>query len=340
MSSISKKLTSQRIDDLVLGAFSLAPTSETLDHAIRYLSTWSGSDKLLMVIQYALKIIIPFLGFRAKLQNKYGKRKEASSATAAAFSKIYDLIGDSRMLWRFWGLLPIYQWLTSLERMHPPTRKLLTIERLQGWSMIAYYPLEHLYYLRAHAVLPAVLALPLLKKSISLNTGKLGLWSTRFWAAYVFLQFAHLREDHHLLKLRERALNKVKGKGKASDEAAEKADLTQRWDALINELVVNLGYLPLTLHWSLEKGLFSNEIWVGIFGLIAGIASFRSGWQATALPPSSAASGSTSEVKVSDDDFGTILPPVKSEAAQEKAIEEEEKAHLPEDERMASLISA
>lgn len=155
----------------------------------------------------------------------------------------------SRLQYVGLGLLPIYQWLTSLERMHPPTRKLLTIERLQGWSMIAYYPLEHLYYLRAHAILPAALALPLFKKSISLNTGKISLWSTRFWAAYVLLQFAHLREDHQLLKSRERALNKVKGKGKASDEAAEKADLTRRWDALINELVVNLGYLPLTLHW-------------------------------------------------------------------------------------------
>lgn len=115
--------------------------------------------------------------------------------------------------------------------------------------MIAYYPLEHLYYLRAHTILPAALALPFFKKSISLNTGKIGLWSTRFWAAYVFLQFAHLREDHHLLKLRERALNKVKGKGKASEEVTERADLARRWDALINELIVNLGYLPLTLHW-------------------------------------------------------------------------------------------
>ena len=44
MSSSNKKLTASRIDDLVLGAFALAPTSETLDHAIRYLSTWSGSE--------------------------------------------------------------------------------------------------------------------------------------------------------------------------------------------------------------------------------------------------------------------------------------------------------
>lgn len=59
---------------------------------------------ILQVIQYALKIIIPFLGFRARLLHEHGKRTDASSATAAAFGKIYDLIGDSRMLWRFWGM--------------------------------------------------------------------------------------------------------------------------------------------------------------------------------------------------------------------------------------------
>jgi hypothetical protein len=64
------------------------------------------------------------------------------------------------------------------------------------------------------------------------------------------------------------------------------------------------------LHWeinnqpvdrSLEKGLFNNDVsgsamfclsfsqccmeqfWVGIFGLLAAVASFRSGWKATAL---------------------------------------------------------
>ena len=32
----------------------------------------------------------------------------------------------------------------------------------------------------------------------------------------------------------------------------------------------------------------SVQVWVGVFGLIAAVASFRSGWKATALPsPSS-----------------------------------------------------
>lgn len=147
------------------------------------------------------------------------------------------------------GLLPIYQWLTSLERAPPPTRKLLTIERIQGWSMLAYYPFEHLYYFRVNSLLPATLAVPFLSKRLSLNTNKLALWSTRFWALYVFLQFAHLREDLKLLSIRAKALSRVKGKGKEVDESAEKADLARRWDALINELVVNVGYLPLTIHW-------------------------------------------------------------------------------------------
>lgn len=40
---------------------------------------------------------------------------------------------------------------------------------------------------------------------------------------------------------------------------------------------------------SLEKGLFKNEVWVGVFGMIAAVASFRSGWKATALPSAPAA---------------------------------------------------
>lgn len=149
------------------------------------------------------------------------------------------------------GLLPIYQWLTSLERMPPPTRSLLTIERLQGWSMLLYYPFEHLYYLRSNGLLPATisLSLPFIKAlPVKLDTTKLALWSTRAWAVYVFLQLAHLREDGRLLKLRERALTKVKGKS-SREVDAEQLELSLRRNALLNEFIANLGNLPLTIHW-------------------------------------------------------------------------------------------
>jgi len=189
------------------------------------------------------------------------------------------------MLWRIWGLLPIFQWLISLERSPPPTRNLHTIERIQGWAMLGYYPLEHISYMRSHDLIPAALPSPASyvndpAKPINVNAGKLGMWSCRFWALYVFMQFAHLREDRKLLLQRERSLKK----GKAPAMAGELEDLRRRWDAYWNEMVVNLGNLPLSVHYSLEKGIIKNDVWIGIFGLIGAIASFRSGWRATALP--------------------------------------------------------
>lgn len=123
------------------------------------------------------------------------------------------------------GILPIVQWLTTLERNPPPTRTLVTIERLQGWAMLAYYPLEHLSYLISHAILPDSFDLPILPNlfgMLSRRKGKgkagrwrldadvLGLWACRCWAVYVALQFAHLREDMKLLRSRERAVGKMK----------------------------------------------------------------------------------------------------------------------------------
>lgn len=147
--------------------------------------------------------------------------------------------------------------------------------------MLAYYPLEHIYYLCSHGIIPTSFPNPLslllpTAKPISLNTNAISMWSCRFWALYVVLQFAHLREDRKLLQSRERSLGK--SKGKVPDVTNELEDLRQRWDSYWNELVVNVGYLPLTVHWyvpnmvppltfkliaisrSLEKGLFKNDV--------------------------------------------------------------------------------
>ncbi|KAI9066301.1 hypothetical protein FKP32DRAFT_1566205 [Trametes sanguinea] len=293
MAGQSKPLTLARLEDMTLGSFALVPSSETLDHLVRFLSTWSGSDKLFMIIQYTAKLLVSFLQWRARLQYDAGRRKLPLSASADRLARLGSIISDARMLFRIWGLLPIFQWMISMERNPAPTRKLRTIERLQGWSMLAYYPLEHLYYLLSHSIISDKLTLPSITafipfvpsrpshKQISLKLGTLGLWSTRFWAAYVMLQLAHLREDSKLLRLRERTLSKTK----TGATPAEKEELDKRKAALKNELIVNLAYLPQTLHWSTEKGIFENEVWLNLCGLIAGIASWKSGWQATALKP-------------------------------------------------------
>lgn len=215
------------------------------------------------------------------MQHKYGLRATPESAGAKAYEKLGSLLGDSRTMWRIWGellftclftpvhvepdwvlmlnahligLLPIFQWLISLERSPPATRTLLTIERLQGWSMLAYYPLEHLYYLVSHNIIPSTITSPLsffssskTAKKLKLDANKLSLWSTRFWALYVLLHFAHLIEDRKLLIQRHKALKMSKGGAGLTKE--EKKEMGERWDAFWSEVVINLGYLPLTVHW-------------------------------------------------------------------------------------------
>lgn len=144
------------------------------------------------------------------------------------------------------GLLPIVQWLISLERSPPPTKYLQNIERLQGLSMLVYYPLEHIYYFTSHAILPARFS------PSPPSNAKIALWSCRAWAAYIVLQFLHLNEDWKLLKLRERALRRNSGKQTGAETPApspEFIEVAQRKRAIWNEFLVNLGYLPLTLHW-------------------------------------------------------------------------------------------
>ncbi|KAF8525899.1 peroxisomal biogenesis factor 11 [Hysterangium stoloniferum] len=275
----SRPFTLAKLNDIILGAFANVPESQTLDHAVRYLSTWSGSDKLFMVVQYFAKLIIPILELRARLQFRAGLRPTPKSVGAEKWSNLGSILGDSRTLWRTWGLLPIIQWLIALERSPPPTKYLHNIERLQGLSMLIYYPLEHIYYFAAHSLLP-----PRFSPSSALNN-KIAIWSCRAWAVYVALQFLHLKEDWKLYKLRERALRRNSGKSNGADEVlTEKMEVEQRKRAIWNEFWVNVGYLPLTVHWSLEKGLFPNETWVGLFGTIAAINSFQGGWAVTAPP--------------------------------------------------------
>ncbi|KAG8831246.1 hypothetical protein FRC17_003442 [Serendipita sp. 399] len=277
--STSKPDVLAEANDLILGAFSRVPPSPELDHAVRFLSTWSGSDKFFMLLENSAKLLVPLLEMRARMEYRNGVRKIPSSSSSARWKKLGSVISDARTLLRLWGLLPIFQWLISLERSPPPTRKLLTIERLQGLSMLAYYPLEHLYYLGSKGVLPIS----------NEKIGKYSLWSTRAWAFYVCLQFLHLKEDWKLLKRREKALAKDTGslgeKGRLSVEQENlRAELLRRKDAILNELIVNIGYLPLTVHWSLKGGLFKNDIWVHLFGMVAALASFRGSWIASAAP--------------------------------------------------------
>jgi hypothetical protein len=271
----SKPMSIARINDVVLGGLGASiPPNKTMDKAAKFFGTWGGSDKLMGVLQYSAKLLALYLEWRAKAS------KGRSSSAAASLRKLATLIGDSRVLWGIWGLLPILQWLSALERSNPPSRKLLTLERCQALSMTAFYPLEHFSFLARQGVLPSSLALTFAGRKLgSVPIEKFGLWSCRCWMAYVLLQLVHLKEDWEILGRSEK-----RGKGVAGQLGGEEAkkEVDRRRKALFNELIVNLGYLPLTIHWSLPNGLFTNELWTSMFGFIAAAASFRGGWMSMA----------------------------------------------------------
>ncbi|SAM69121.1 uncharacterized protein UBRO_00691 [Ustilago bromivora] len=288
--------------DKVLGCFSNIEPSPRLDHMIRYLSTWSGTDKALMLTQYSSKLVIVLLNLQYALRLRMlGIRSTKSSSATQRIQKLSSLISDARVLYRIWGILPIIKWMIGLERSPPPTRLLHNIERIQGWSMLAYCPMEAVAYLGSHGILPVSAAIQ----------NAFWLWGSRFWALYVGLQLLHLVEDNRLLRLRAKALERSRGhptpnkiqlnsngqltlrsEKPGSTTTTQEQVITRRmWDelddrkaAILNELWVNLGYLPLTIHWSCAKGLI-GEGWVGLFGTIAAMAGLRSGWKNSAVPP-------------------------------------------------------
>jgi hypothetical protein len=55
------------------------------------------------VIQYTIKLIVPFLRLKARLQHRAGLRSKPISPVADSFAKFDNLLGDSRTLWRFGG---------------------------------------------------------------------------------------------------------------------------------------------------------------------------------------------------------------------------------------------
>lgn len=103
--------------------------------------------------------------------------------------------------------------------------------------------------------------------------GRAWIWSSRFWMMHVGLDFWRLG--------REWAIRRSKGKGKAVDDGVLSQN-EQEWKAKWRrELVVNMAWAPLTLHWSLEEGLV-EEFWVGVLGSVAGVSGLSVLWKQAA----------------------------------------------------------
>ncbi|CAG8712766.1 11193_t:CDS:2 [Acaulospora colombiana] len=100
--STSKPMTLAKANDLILGAFSNVPPSPELDHAVRFLSTWSGNDKFFGLVENTAKILVPLLEMLARRRYQAGSQKIPASVTAGSLKKLGALISDYRTLGRLW----------------------------------------------------------------------------------------------------------------------------------------------------------------------------------------------------------------------------------------------
>ncbi|KAI0090998.1 hypothetical protein BDY19DRAFT_932963 [Irpex rosettiformis] len=286
MSKTSKSLTLSRIEDLTLGAFAYVPVPSTLEHLNAYLNTWQGTEKSFAILQYALQLLVPFLKWRANIQYKNGARASPISTTAPRLAKLAGLLSDARALFSLFGVLPIIQWLSSIERKAPATRSLLTIERIQAWSMLLFYPLDHTRYLLSHSVVNDKTSSALARISgttktsadgtTSLDAGKISRLSCQLWLLYTIMQLGHLREDKKILVDEARSLSK----SKALSAQAARAKVQERLNYLWPSLLTNICDLFCALHWSLENGFFKNSVYPDLLMFISSVVGWRNGFRA------------------------------------------------------------
>ncbi|KAJ8293847.1 hypothetical protein OF846_003107 [Rhodotorula toruloides] len=283
-----------------MSKLSLSPfdlPSPALAHFNRVAGSQSGQDKLFMVYQYAAYVVIAALNSK-----RFGNK--ARRDLAVRIDKLRATISDARTLYRLFGIFPIISWAQSLNdpASQLKDKQILRLQKLQAWSMLLYYPLEHLYYLAGKGVF----------KISPKRIGEIAVWSCRFWAAYVVLyilplleipctrpltrprtarQIFTIRRSFQLVR-EERAsvLRANRERIRKGDTAPESVKhekdqlrlLANKERDLKLDCWVQAGYLPLTAHWSLPGGILPNNTWVGICGTVAAVAGLKGVWRRTA----------------------------------------------------------
>lgn len=176
----------------------------------------------------------------------------------ARLKALSALISDFRIFARLFGLLGIYQWGKDIWSAPPSGDKVEEkIVKAQVIVNFFFQILENGAYLASKNVLTWS----------ETKQNKAWLWSSRFWASHVLLEFVRLGREwqmHHVKK-------EVSGGEKGKEREGEVERQEWQWKKeFVRSLVVNSAWAPLTVHWSTDGGLMSDT-WVGAFGSLAGI---------------------------------------------------------------------
>ncbi|KAH7342679.1 hypothetical protein BKA65DRAFT_504561 [Rhexocercosporidium sp. MPI-PUGE-AT-0058] len=264
----------------------LSKTDRNLTRLSSILSTPSGTDTLLLTICYTSLLtssILSSISLSRIRQQALSVIEKAISLppnttlyistsdippsrlliVSARLTALSSLISDVRIFARLWGLLGMYNWGKRVWNQDGGDQVVRGIAGIQVISNIAYQYLENMAYLSSKGVWGWSTE----------KQNKAWVWSSRFWAVHVLLDFVRLGRE------RSEQRKVVKWKGREEEAERQEQEFWARWR---RQLVVNLAYAPLTVHWSLEKGLV-GEFWVGLLGSVAGLAGLRELWRKSGL---------------------------------------------------------
>ncbi|KAI8954626.1 hypothetical protein F4801DRAFT_479489 [Xylaria longipes] len=290
----------------------LAATPSNIDaflaHLQRCLSTPTGIDTVLLFVCYSSRLTSAVLTtlVQPALQRSAERLIALASALPPSATLVFNaktlpstgvalvlelakrlralsgLTSEARTILRLWGLLGMYFWGRRLILKWRQSKQQQAetggggdssskLETSIAWSQLAacvvFQALENGVYLSSKGVLgwaPATQA-------------KAARWSARFWGSFVGLELVRLLCESSRRGRRTRADKFAGGKTVAVVEREER-----EWaDTWRKTVVRNLAWAPLTLHWSLEKGLVS-EMAVGALASIPSVLQIRDLWRNTA----------------------------------------------------------
>jgi len=168
------------------------------------------------------------------------------------------VISDFRIFARLFGLLGIWTWAKDVWHTPPADAVEEKIVKAQVIVNVFFQILENGAYLASKNVL----------NWSESKQNKAWLWSSRFWATHVLLEFWRLGRVWRM-RVKDTGIDGAEEKmtGKEGEIELKEREWTKEW---IKSLVVNAAWAPLTIHWSTDGGLISDA-WVGAFGSLAGI---------------------------------------------------------------------
>ena len=212
----------------------------------------------LRLMALAPKSLLPGETIIATISSSPTSRLVRGKQSAKALA---TLISGHRMFMRLLGLPRIWAWGAATIRDPPkdPLLRYITFIQITACAMFQY--LENTGYLAANGVLGISPPEKIAKRFV---------WSARFWAVHVFLQFVNLSRRRQLTH-REQPLVE-----KSDKDAVVKAE-AKWW----RDLYVNAAWAPLTVHWSTAGGYLPEE-GVALLSLTAGWLGLRQAWIASA----------------------------------------------------------